>query len=712
VTVFELQVRKSAAVAAIRDEINHRRLPFPTFPELFVLANPSLQGASLQRIECVGCSIEPSSGEGPIVVETQLVFHHNTLPEARAAGSLQPPIPHQFPSAVSIEVSVTSVQSPAQPGQPPPPAQTALQWSLPFGFLPGNTPLTLSAGGLPDSGVVAAGGIEASEEIVSLRLGTVPGDPVRGHVEDKLGAEEWSFSVPGSVFADAAVASLAAALHDSLPGNVVVSRAPSGSWYPGGLNYFPGAVASATVHVQHECVFGIVIPIDLTLRMLLQPNGHSLDLTVSLSWKVDSALCDFVAGGLLFPILPLIIDKVIGDAVSKKLLDAGIGPGHGFKEVDHNDTSITFKGSMFLPTPSSRLALTKSEVNVDGLRIAGTTRLQPPPLGLQGEVTLPHSGLDVDCSHRSVHVKFFGPQVALRDIGIAGGVPRLFPGRVWFIPPGAWKVTPGSSNTWLDLALELADPPEGRLPVGTATSVFLHTDCGLRWADLGVIPPDHPAPTTQDIAGMISQCMAISDPWGAGRLNLGWLIDPPDRDLGLDAVRQWSLGFRELPDGARLEFLALDPSGSERLLGAVEGRQSVAVELATDADETLQVRATEALSAPAPIVSQRWVIPITAIPLGEDVPTVASSGDVIVVRDGRGEIRVIDAGPDGRSRVRVAERSAQADPAWPQLLDALDLEERRGVGAWATASRISEGMLAVVHRGNLLIGGVGPATRL
>jgi hypothetical protein len=92
--------------------------------------------------------------------------------------------------------------------------------------------------------------------------------------------------------------------------------------------------------------------------------------------------------------------------------------------------------------------------------------------------------------------------------------------------------------------------------------------------------------------------------------------------------------------------------------------------------------------------------------------TVASSGGVIGVRDRGGQTRLIDAGPDGRARVRVADGRMRTDPAFLRLQGALDREGRRGLGTWAVAARVSGDMVAVAHRGNLLIGAAGPAVQM
>jgi hypothetical protein len=712
---IEMQIRKQVFLGALKDEINRQRLPIPTFPPLLVVVYPSLGDASLQRIECVECTLDPSDGDGQVTVQARLVFHHSRLPEVKAAGSLQIPVMREHRQTLLVELSVLFVAHSAPPGQSQMPSRPTLRWSDSIGLLAGSAPIDVP-GSTPGSGAeVVVGAIEANDSVVALRLGTSAADPVKGPIQDRLMRDDWSFAVPGQIFADALAASLHEVLHKKLPEGIVLSQDASGEWYPPvgipGSGSFPGAIASATLHVQHKCIFGIVIPVDLFLSMTLQASGHSLVQTVTLSWKSRSTLCDLVGGALFFPILPLIIDELVSSAISHKILGGALGSPQGFKEVSRDDSSITYQQKTFLESPIPRGVMTQSQVNQDGLWIGGTMERLTPPLGLQGEVTEPRSGLTVDCHHRSVSVNSFPPEVTLRDIRISGGAPRLFTGRVWFEPPNAWEVVTGPSNTWLDLSLTFADPPQGRLPAGTATSVYLHTDCGLRWVDLGVIPADHPAATMADTGRMISQCMAISDPWGSGVLNLEWLVDPPFIERGLGVVRQWSLGFRDLPESARLEFIALGVEGAERSLGVVEDHQFAAVELVTDADETLQIRSGEAFSAPAPLIIQRWLIPSMAVPVGGGLEMISSSGGMIGLRDRDGQIRLIDAGPDGRSRVRLADSRMSIDPAFRRLKDAIEVEVRRGLGIWAVATQISEGMVAV-YRGNLLICGVGPSLRL
>jgi hypothetical protein len=335
----------------------------------------------------------------------------------------------------------------------------------------------------------------------------------------------------------------------------------------------------------------------------------------------------------------------------------------------------------------------------------------PLPRGLQGSVSAPTSGLHRDCDKKRVTVEFRPAQVFLNDIGM-DGPPKVFPSGILFNPAGAWVAVPGASNDWLDLALTFADPPGGRLPVGTATSVILDTDCGVRWVDLGVIPPDHEQPTEGDIAEMISQCMAISDPWGDGVMNLDWLLDPPSLSHEFDPVRQWTIGVRELPEDVRLEFVAVGPDGEERVVGATGGRQNIAAQITTNANETLRIRTAEGLSAPAPVVFQRWIVPFASLPL-ESVPSAVSASDGMVgVRGPNGDTQVVQIAAGGVLSTQRLNGERQLDSSMDRLVKKLAREEKRNREPWAAAAQLDRQTVAVAHGRELLIGTVGPMTKM
>ena len=147
------------------------------------------------------------------------------------------------------------------------------------------------------------------------------------------------------------------------------------------------------------------------------------------------------------------------------------------------------------------------------------------------------------------------------------------------------EVMPPSSSKPGHVVLTFRDPPGGRLPAGTATSVYLFSNYGVRWVDLGTIPALSPELLVQLDARklMNSYCDSISNPWAGGLTEFTWvdpLLDPDylERQAGLGRLRLWSVGLRDLPETARVELLAIGPEGRERQLGVIEGRRNVALE--------------------------------------------------------------------------------------------------------------------------------------
>jgi hypothetical protein len=211
---------------------------------------------------------------------------------------------------------------------------------------------------------------------------------------------------------------------------------------------------------------------------------------------------------------------------------------------------------------------------------------------------------------------------------------------------------------------------------------------------------------------MISQCMAISDHWGDGIFNLDWLVDPPDLLYELDPLRQWIIGLQELPEDVAIEFVAIGRDGEERVAGTARGSRNIAAQITTRATETLQIRTREGIVAPAPKVFQRWIMPITSLPL-DNSPTVISAADGMVgVRGADGDTQVfhIAAGgvlSDGRL---INER--QLDPGMDRLMGKLTREERKGRESWAVAAQLDRQTVAVVHEQELLIATVGPVTQM
>lgn len=701
--LIEFQIRKEAFSAYVKAELNRRRLPSPM---LNVPLLPELQGRLLERIECLDCIVKPSQGAGRVTVEANMVFHvHTSLATVRAAGSLQPAATEQIPRSLAIDFSIALT---AANGQPSPPS---LQWSLFSGLLSGGA-ISLD---LPQEINAQAAAVEADHQIVAIRLGTRSDDPVNAPIIDRLGGGDWVRLITGDVLAEVFTANLATTLDGDLPPGVIEETAATGTWATVRVGFLPWnppfVLATAGVVAENQCLFDIDVAIDLTMAVTFQVTGSSLVTTLTLAWDADSTLCDIVSSLIFTPIAGIAINVIAEDQVADAILGAASNPA-GFQQVAASDSSITYQRTSSLNMPQPMFAFTQAEVTSDGLVTRGTLQIQANRQGLQGEATPPVSRLDRDCGARQVRVAFQPASVALRDIGV-GGPPRLFAEGTTFDPPKAWVVTAGASNTWLDLVLEFTDPPTGRLAPGTPTSVFLHTDCGLRWVDLGVIPADRAQPTTADIVEMISDCMAISDPWGEGVLNLGWLIDPPDVLHGFDPIRQWSLGLRELPAGSRVDIVARAANGDTRIVGEIEGRPNVAIQVVTAATETLELRTNGLISAPAPIVVQGWVVPFAQASL-DDVPvSVASVGSRIGYVGGDGETRLLDLGPNGELRAshEILATTRTGDASAARIGHVLN-RESRGHRQITEVARIDRVTVAVIHNGQLLIGTQGPTIRL
>jgi hypothetical protein len=697
--IIEIQVRKDRFVDFFQAELNRQRLAKPT---LDVPLLPELQGRLLERIECVGCAVEPSMGAGQVTVQADMVFHyHTSLATVRAAGSLRPPVTEHVQKTLPFVFSVP-LSTPS--GQPSPPR---FQWSMFSGLVTDDIPLDL-----PTEITAQSAAVEADENVVVIRLGTQVNDPVTAPIVNRLGQGDWVRLISGDVLAEVFTASLTTTLGGGLPQDVVVDTPPAGGWVAHRIGLTPWeppfVMVGAKLVAEDQCLFDIDIGIDLQMIVGFQASGHELTTTLRLQWDADSTLCDIVSGLLLTPIAGTVVHIMAEEEVAEGILGAATNPD-GFQKIAEDDESITYQSTTSVDLQAPGFVLTHSEVTNEGLVAGGTLEIQRERRGLEGEASAPASILKTDCTARRVSVAFNPATVSLRDIGV-GGPPALFPGGATFDPPDAWVVALGTGNSWLDLVLVFADPSQGRQPAGTATSVFLHTDCGLRWVDLGVVPADRPEPTTTDVAEMINRCIMLVDPWGEGVLNLEWLGDPPDLLDGLTPLRQWAVGLQELPADVRVEVVAVGPEG-ERSLGTIEGQQNVALQLVTNANETLSLRASGPISAPAPTVSQGWITPIAEVPLESGPVSVASGGGMIAYLGDDGEIRFIDPSLSrvaGTPRTSVVSRDTPAD----RLAGVLGRKPGRNFDGNAVVARVDRNTVAVIHNGSLHIAHAGPMSRL
>ncbi|GAA2150314.1 hypothetical protein GCM10009844_31110 [Nocardioides koreensis] len=616
--IVEVQVEESAFLALLRTEFNRQRIPGPTF----VL--PGLEGNILQRVRCDRLQLQDAGLAGHIGIASTVVVEYNTnLDEVRAAGSLQRPETHELALHPPLTVGVVIPPKDDPQGSPSVRATAVGVWSH-------DVPMAV-----PESFTVAAGAMAAGDGVVAVRLGTQAADPVQAPVVGRVGGGEWCQLVSGAVFAEVLESVLGQTVSGILSEQLDLERPARGQWVGSSQPY---AFASAAVRAITPVVDAVI---DLQLILTPKVVGRELQLTVQLTWSARTGLeylLDFIA--------PIFGRLVLADVINAQVLDRlpGTLSKDGFEEIARDDESVNLRGSQSLEPPVEEFVLERADVTIEGVVCAGHVNLGTPRRGLEAWMSQGSYSLDTNCGARRVDVAWSPARLWLRDLGVAGKTgPTVFYGSVVFDPPDAWDVQPMPHPTWFETALVFSDPPGGKGAAGTPTSVYVATDCGTLWVDLGLVPQRPAEPGVDDVAQMLSSCLAISDRWGMGPLNLDWLIDPPRVLSPDDLVRDWNIRFRDIPADARVDVVAVDSeSGAERVVSRVTAHQDVIAHILTRRNEVVELRAITGFDAPVPMVEQRWLEPVRTIST-QVVPRIIDSVDgVLGVLDEQGRTMIID----------------------------------------------------------------------
>jgi hypothetical protein len=703
VAIAELQIRQTAFSLMIQHIASNQRLPSATIKIPFF---PVLDNMPLDSISCVGCTFSAASNSS-IYANLDLQFRYYTgLAAVKAAGSLQQP-PTQtanHPLRLELSVSVT------------PTGKTTLVFKDPLGLV-GISSLASYSFNLDSlsSFTVVAGAIVLSDDddIVAIRLASDPSDTVNAPATNRLvDGSDWTQFVPGSVFADVIGTSLGAAV-----ANVVSGKSKYGIGKPATAAYWtspilgvpaapPFVVGSAEVVAINACpIFKIDVSVDLLAIVTFVANGPSIETTLNLSWSADSTWCQIADFFVATPIAPFIIANVSNNKASHAILGSAVAT-EGFREIGRGDNSITYRQQKILPVPAP-LVITASQFNNDGLMVSGGMKYRQPGLGLQGWVAPASSGISTSCSPGVVTVKFIPPQVGLVDHNDPGTPPRIFPDTL-VVPANAWVVVPGTGNDTLETLITFAEPPSGHLPVGTATSVYLSTDCGMRWVDLGTIPADHPPPTIADIAAMLSFCFAKSASWKDRVLSVKWLPRPGDDTKGGPVIRQWLFGLVGMAEHTQLQFVAIGPHGAERLIGTVEGTKNLAAKIITAGNETLEIRSNHGRNPAPEVVAQRWISPVASLRLREPPLAIAAAAGLLGLRGRDGTTSLIEISTGGELRaLPLASLGRLPNGNDDALIEALDRAQHSGKQPWHSAAQWDARTVAVLHADRLVVGSTG-----
>jgi hypothetical protein len=680
--LIEVQIRTDRLCRLIEGEVNSQELPSPT------VDHPAIAGKLIERIECKDCKFAESWADDVTAFESTFVFYYYSSLETqvRSAGSFGVGTPFAQNAKVYIGLRMKSDNN----------------WRIEYELLLGHGILSFRKGvfpiSVPSNIVIAAAELIGTQELVSIRIATNPAE-LTAPVVNKLEAAEWCQTVSGELIAEEIRKVLDKALDDAV---APPPQPPSWEWWkpkpkhkelrkdgPARAAWFTGqgyAVAQGDITAVDACLIAdIDVGIELTLTVTPQVMpGNALRTVATLTWDADSTWCSIATGLLLgFPV-GIAVAVLAENEVSETILGKKISSA-SFNEIGRDDDSITFEKIAAPPPPPSReFEIAALAIVTEGIRTSGTIRPKVRAR-LEGSATPPQAGISIDCNIRAVGLKFNPAEAVLWSM--AGDVmrldvkpkPRVFLDNVKFEPPNAWKIEAkdylklATTSTPGDVLLVLRDPDTGRLPAGTATSMYLPTNLGVRWIDLGTIPEMDPEILqVADAEQLMNRyCDSIANPWAEGLTQLEW-VDPlvdPDYDYR-DRLRFWALGLQDLPSDARIEVLATSMRGGERLLGVVEGMKEVVLEALTSPEETLAFRVRKGFHASRPSIARGWFVPTRGLANHEEY-----------VRDNLPAASAFGASDSERA-----------------------VRRRRPSVDWATMTRLKTGEQFVKHGKELLVG--------
>ena len=543
--------------------------------------------------------------------------------------------------------------------------------------------------------------------VISLRFFTDSPSAAPAPVTNRLGNAEWGQFIEGQVIADGLAEELNTAAEDAAAGqgdpDIEKSSVAVGHWNASARS----AHSSVSLTAVDALPADVDVPITIyaTTHLALDPLLDRIELTTHISWAAHDIITEVSSGAI----------EVVEDKVSEGILDK-LKPRPGQQEIQRGDRFVVYRSYRPFMEPVTNLfsATVDSHILDDtGVGATGPANVYPPPVA---HFTLEdqHWESGVNCQARRWQTSFEPPKVHIFGVDRFHGLRILSSPTA--DPPGFWNPQVswsgfGPGNQIAHITFETPPfPPgdDGQGRVGKTSSGFIMTNLGIRWVDLGTVParPAEPANRLGIQAYVYNRCLQLTDRWGMGVLNLDWLVDPPDLDLGMPPLREWTIVGSQILEASEIELVATGPAGERTLAAVPVERNTIFAQVVTDADETLQVRSNAALAPTPPQIFQRWIIPWASTPVGADARELAmDDGDVLVLED-QDVMRLVLQGHRGLARTSP-ERSGADRHRFARLFRG----RREGARSLIPRTAARGRAVAVLHRGEAVLGFAGPALR-
>lgn len=537
-------------------------------------------------------------------------------------------------------------------------------------------PLFIEEQALPLDGVddVRAGAVilDTGASIATLRFAVGANDDLLAPPSNLLAQSDdnWLIRVSGDVFSDRVRRQLISGVTPP-PAGTEVEDKPAAIWFqqPTMLGSAPGSIppgawgvfGSVGIKKIDACLdvdlsVGIATSLSLTPNMsngrvdlVLRVSSDASDWDVFRCWVITGGVGSVIVGFVTNFVTGIIvaIDSLIQIAEFVRLEAGnevkGTSAGGGFTKAGSDDTSTWYTGSVSLPSfPTG--TTNSATVGADGLVVRGSVLLgainriltfQP-----NGGLLESHWGGSYSCRDHAWKKSYEVSSVTVIDEAvvraptpanpqgvkvIAGNGVTVFPTTV-FIHPGPALLMPVSldpgewvydSPTWSIGSPIITPRRTGTPPKGERVMFFLHTSAGIRRFDIGPVPAvgTSAAEPSAIILGLHdANCRMLTKLWTRIQ-EIKWLIDPPEVDIGMPAMRQWMLTFRMLPTQAEVVMHMRGNREQVAERHSFNGATSGVLELVTAANVDISVEHNLQKSEAEVRITQRWLLPVRSVRL-------------------------------------------------------------------------------------------------